>query len=209
MEKMKSIVFGIDPGLNNPAATKINPLNKTVTFYYFQNRQKDTMNIKYCSNSKWTFIPSCLGKLFDEGIPIVYSNTHTKVSERFGKYYKNVIKLLSVIPPNSNVIIEHYPLHIRKSSSMSVMIEIGAYIRMLLITRNCRLIEIPPSQIKKQFTGNGKSSKEEMYIKYKSLNYPSLYKLLGMDKTKYKKVPHPIEDIVDSFAIALCFFNCS
>jgi len=99
--------------------------------------------------------------------------------------------------------IEHYSFMSKNTNATSILIELGSLLRGLLLTRGHKILEIPPTTVKNMFSDSGRASKDDMYAAYlEFFHLPSLYSLLGL-KDNYTSVPHPIEDIVDSMAVAL------
>jgi Holliday junction resolvasome RuvABC endonuclease subunit len=62
-----------------------------------------------------------------------------------------------------------------------------------------------PTGIKKTFTGSGRADKMDMYKQYIQLGLPCLYNVFDItpqpDMKRSTKVPAPISDIVDAFAL--------
>lgn len=63
-----------------------------------------------------------------------------------------------------------------------------------------KFVTIPPTVIKKYFTGKGNSDKNKMEEAFKAKTGIDLYKILGKDRGK--SVISPVSDIVDAYAIA-------
>ena len=80
--------------------------------------------------------------------------------------------------------------------------ELGGCLRMKLCEQGHEILELAPTQVKKMFTGQGKSTKDDMYERFKEWSIP-LFDLLGLKESKYKHVPHPLEDMVDAIAVAI------
>jgi len=81
--------------------------------------------------------------------------------------------------------------------------EIGGIFRQHLYKKGIDFIEYPPKSIKKFFTGNGNASKYTMYLCFKRLDVVDLQDVLSIKVERASQIPHPVEDIVDSVAIAL------
>ena len=130
---------------------------------------------------------------------------------RFKRYEARLQKLESIIGYGDAVTvcgIEGYSYSSRPTQADSILKELGGCLRRDLCRLDYNITEIPPSTIKKYFTGMGNAKKLDMYKWWRNeYKLPCLYRLLGLcqeDKTLPEKdIPHPIEDIVDSFAVAL------
>ena len=95
------------------------------------------------------------------------------------------------------------------------MCELGGILRNAFLQQKWRFIEISPTSCKKEFTGFGNATKLDMYTTFKlcwadkcDLNIES-----WISKSKKKTtniVSHPLEDMVDSFALLKYMLqNCS
>jgi Holliday junction resolvasome RuvABC endonuclease subunit len=134
---------------------------------------------------------------------IVFGSHH-----QTNRYLSKVLKMMNCIGDNSQndtiVGIEGYAFSFgfHKTSSQSTLMELGGILRMYLSMYNHVITELSPSNVKKLFTGIGKSKKQDMYNCFQERFYlPKIEPLIGI-KTNFK-LSNPVEDIVDSFAIAI------
>ena len=66
------------------------------------------------------------------------------------------------------------------------------------------IVEIPPTTIKKMFSGSGRADKDIMYQTYRNkFGLPDIAAHIGLGGKVYKHVPHPVEDMVDALAVAV------
>jgi Holliday junction resolvasome RuvABC endonuclease subunit len=103
--------------------------------------------------------------------------------------------------------IEGYSFQSKGSSSVSILCELGGMLRSKFQQNHWRMAEIPPTVVKKEFTGNGLATKQEMFITFQTmwsnkcnLNIQQWFPTKVTDKS----IPHPLEDCIDSFALMRC-----
>jgi hypothetical protein len=106
--------------------------------------------------------------------------------------------------------IEGYSFGVSDSSSISTMCEVGGLIRWHLWKHGFAFVEIAPNTVKLLFTHFGSADKYMMWLRFLELqiihDLPLVLKFKKCSSdTKFvmssTKVPNPIQDIVDSFAI--------
>ena len=129
--------------------------------------------------------------------------------------------------------IEGYAFRQLNSSSFSKLCEAGGILRGLLLEANYHFVEIPPDVVKRTFVCKGGTTKLDMFHAWQerlALPDPSLQlgfkstvecidgdsneeeganeidELTGMpvNLEAKKKVPNPLEDLVDSFGVLMC-----
>ena len=125
---------------------------------------------------------------------------------RFRRYAAKIQKIAAIIGKvdNSVVGIEGYSLGGMGTSATSMLCELGGCLRMQLCELGQPIYEIPPTSIKKIFSKSGKADKDVMYKAFKGIyGLPDIHPMANLVEAKYKHVPCPINDIVDSFAVAL------
>jgi len=101
---------------------------------------------------------------------------------------------------NTRIYIEDYAYGMTNSSSMSVLHELGGALKYMLAKKNIPYEAISPSSAKKRFAGTGRASKLDMYTALQNLFPIPLWQIFG--KSPGPKLPNPIQDIVDAFALA-------
>jgi Holliday junction resolvasome RuvABC endonuclease subunit len=105
------------------------------------------------------------------------------------------------------IIIEGYAFS-AQSRSVTTLAECGGVLRHKLHRRGYEYEEVPPTVIKKFFTGKGNCTKEHMFLQYKNYikdwGLPDFHVELNFPENKNSKVPSPIDDLIDSHAI-VCY----
>jgi Holliday junction resolvasome RuvABC endonuclease subunit len=96
-----------------------------------------------------------------------------------------------------HVYIEGYAFSMAGSASMSKLAEVGGVLRYLFMKQGWAFSEIPPSRIKKHFTGDGRAKKAAMLQAYTDKHGLPLMN----DVLKIKSHQHPQEDMIDALAI--------
>jgi Holliday junction resolvasome RuvABC endonuclease subunit len=205
LASLTTVVFGIDMSLTNPGIAKIHPIHRTISLFYFRNRQKEHNSLTEITHPQscffgWNLQLTCIEEEKLQGPGSI------KVCNR---YLSKIMKILAVIGNNTHnnkiVGIEGYSFNSKMSSSFSTLMELGGCLRTALSLGQHRAVEITPTSVKKQFTGCGKVDKNGMYKAFQKTHYlPPLEKLIGIGDHEYCNTPHPIEDLVDAFAVALC-----
>ena len=131
-----------------------------------------------------------------------------KQTQKFEYLTSQIMKclLISAQPQDIFVIIEDYAYDILRNqptSSVTGLAEIGGVIRNKLLKSGISFSSVPPPSVKKNFTGKGGKSKQEMFDYFTKLTNISLEKLIPGSFNK--EIPNPHQDMVDSFAIAFPF----
>lgn len=193
--------------LSNPGLTKLDIGLETITFYFFRNRKCEHGTVLKISNPNslfynWTLRIICIEHFEDKELA-TFGSLH-----KSNRYLAKVSKLVSYIGENDGntiVGIEGYSFSFgfKKTSSQSTLMELGGIIRMLLSTRGHVTIELSPSNVKNLFSGIGNAKKIAMYKCYQTrFHLPKMELLIGL-KSDTNKLSNPIEDLVDSFAVAI------
>jgi Holliday junction resolvasome RuvABC endonuclease subunit len=132
---------------------------------------------------------------------------------RFERYEARLQSLLALIGNNAGnnkiVGLEGYSFYSKATQADTALKELGGCLRRSLCHLNHTIMEIPPSTVKKIFSGSGKANKNGMYKAYrKTYGLPDLFSLLNIaEEENYletdKPIPHPIEDVVDALAVSM------
>ena len=198
LAQLQKTVYGIDMSLTNPGLVKIDPSTHKVSLYYFRNRQIEHNALVRVSDHRSSFY----GWFWE-----VVCIEEEKDLSQYSRFSSKISKLMALIGDNFNktscVGIEGYSMNSRTGKSGTILMELGGCLRLALATYEHKWVEIPPRSVKKQFTGNGKADKNEMYQYYlQKYHLPELCNLIGL-KQIYKQTPHPVEDLVDALADGL------
>lgn len=118
------------------------------------------------------------------------------------------VRQVGCVPDNTVVGIEGYAFN-AQGCSMTRLSELGGICKHSLFRHGFAFVEYPPTHVKKMFCGKGNANKLEMCQWYhdKSAQRPSLFNLLGLRLSPKNKVPHPIEDLVDAFAVVVTTYR--
>jgi Holliday junction resolvasome RuvABC endonuclease subunit len=209
------VFFGIDMSVSNPGVCIFEPNTKYITLYHFRNRTREKSSCikKICHEHSlfrlWTLETVCIEHKSYEKLDIDLS--------RFKRFQTRIIKIISVLishgmnNPLIHMIggVENYIMNtnMKNTKADSDLKEIGGILRNYLYSaQNVHIMEIPPTSVKKLFSGSGKSSKYEMLQAYTHQWYlPDLYSMLNIQTPKQHSVivAKPIEDLVDSVGVAL------
>jgi hypothetical protein len=209
LRQERRIICGIDMSLTNPGLCLLNPVMKTIHLFCFRNRKKESSGLSYITHSSspfkdWTLEISVLEER-EEDQPSLFAFSLF----RFSRYEERLQKLLSLIGDNMKqdklVGIEGYSYNSKSTQADTFLKELGGCLRLSLCRMKHNIMEIPPSTIKKIFSTQGQSTKNDMYKAYQEKFYlPDLFSLMNIGKVEeFKDVPHPIEDLIDSLAVAL------
>lgn len=179
-----TVLLGLDLSYTAPGIV-VKEEDQYHAYFYMYRKRDSKVSV---SEGKFKLIPihTCLTDL--PSVMHRFNRIKTDISD--------IIKRHNV----TQVIIEGYAFGCKKSSSASHLYELGGIVRMKLFELGIPYTEIPPTQSKRNFTGFGKASKDDMwetFIKthHNTLELRTLFKVENVDKT------HPVEDIVDAIAL--------
>jgi Holliday junction resolvasome RuvABC endonuclease subunit len=205
------LFVGIDNSLLNPGVCTVDPIRKRISLYFWRNRRHDKTSAFARIHTPDSPFAAWLVETVCMEHTVVTTGTRT---ERYlAKTYKivSVVHNLQVLHPTATLIlaIEGYAYGAQHTTSSIALAELGGCLRMLLFLTlpHVRCIELAPTSVKKAFSGNGHATKDAMWVAFEALlgqhMQHSVYHMCGMAHTAYKHTPHPIEDLVDAFAITL------
>jgi Holliday junction resolvasome RuvABC endonuclease subunit len=122
------------------------------------------------------------------------------------RYETRIHSLLGIIGVNENnsvkLGIEHYAYSAGGTHSDSTLKELGGILRRQLCHSKHNIVEIVPSQVKRIFAQQGNAKKNDMYKAFLDIyKLPDLRPLMNVDIRK--NIMHPIDDMVDAFAVAM------
>lgn len=200
-------VAGIDMSLNNPGVCILKKSLRHIHFYFVRNRLKDTTAFEPILNpdsifDNWMIFYHCLEHDSSNSSlsPQDEKQTANSRASEYSARIKQLVAVLHVHRPDV-VAIENYSFH-ASGSSASKLYELGGCLRMFLNAFHYPMVEYSPTQVKKQFTGRGNATKSDMYRVYTdTYKMPDMYPTFSLRSDQ--SVPHPIEDLVDSFAVVM------
>lgn len=194
MNRTRKNYLGLDMSLCSPGVALITrefeddkEVSKTIELFFWQQR-KNQLGFSYSDDRiKISSFP------FDKK----GSETQKTTDIMFG--IESVLSDLN--PLETEVRIEGFAfgMNLTGSSSVTRLASVVGVVRHTLETKGFKTIVIvPPTRLKKLFAGSGKATKEGMVHKWLQLGFPDLKFIIG---TKHM-ADKPIEDIVDSYALA-------
>jgi Holliday junction resolvasome RuvABC endonuclease subunit len=134
------------------------------------------------------------------------------------EYYELITsKLMELILPRCQgrkclVVIENYAFNVikyKESTSVTGLAELGGVIRSKLWHAKLPFLEVPPTTIKKWFTGSGNADKVQMWKRFQEVLPKVLLKKWLPAPFPPNEIPNPHQDIVDAFAAAHSLHNLS
>ncbi len=205
LTNLNQVVCGIDLSLTNPGLCVINPSHRTIHLFSFRNR--------VCESNSNTLItdPESIFAGWLLKISVIESDQSSDKSYslfRFQRYQEKLQIMVALINYHCQshqriVGIEGYSYQSGAGEADTILKELGGCLRLLLCKEH-QMMEIPPATIKKLFSGKGHAKKPDMYQAYRNqYHMPDLFTLLHIKEPSSGKTPHPIEDLVDAFAVAL------
>lgn len=180
------VSVGIDLSLVSPGIVIRNGFSTHA--YFYANRKKDqNRSMKLEHNG---------GCFYLHPLPSCKSAPTTMI--RYTTIVNDIIKIITAYP-TTRIRLEGYAYNILSSSS-STLHELGGILKYQLHTHHRTWEEIPPTQLKKLFTGKGNATKNEMYQSFISKGQPDL--LTAFDFKPSKCIPNPVQDIIDAYALS-------
>ncbi len=225
-------VVGIDMSLNNPGMCIVCFTTKTIQLFGLRNRKCETATQRLIEDPESPFHKWLVQvNLIEQISPIASSNEaetstteETSSTVRMKRYDERVRVLCSIIGESNAktmIAIEDYAYKVRVRSKNNFqcgyteaqrkLTELGGILRWSLMQRGFNLYEIVPSKVKRLFSSYGGAKKFNMCNTYEDiLHMPSLYEMLNIKRRETSNsTPHPIEDMVDAFAVAISVMYCS
>lgn len=198
---MLPVLFvGIDLSLCSPAFTFLDPSLKQLHFCFYPQRLRDWTKNRLVVNSSWhggvklTFI--CLSKNLVKTDHLVrrYQTIVRELSEHISTY------LTLNGPRTVKIYLEGYAFAMNQPGTHKLH-ELGGCLKSELFDRGWEWDDVPPSRVKKLFSGKGNATKEEMHSAFVAQGFPNLLDLFTVKVGKDGNVPVPAQDIVDATAL--------
>lgn len=190
--------IGIDLSLTSPGLC-LNYENH-YEFFFFSHLKKHE---DFCYNKDNIYIHSVIYPIESNG---------DDLNKRVNKYYyivdniMNTIQIFAKDLDNIEIGIEGYS-YSSVGQGLTKLAELGGILRYEIFKNNFKLAELQPGEIKKHFTGCGNCTKFHMQKQFQSLNIIDFFRILDLKESKALNIPHPIEDLIDSFAIICLLKN--
>lgn len=186
------IHVGLDMSLRSPGICLIRDGCSDVFVMGFSSRKRDFQFTDICSDTKKN--PQ---KVFVTRYKYPDSS---KEWERIPYVVETILKWIEFqikkndVSEKVKVYIEGYAFS--KTSSMSILCELGGAIKYTMTKKGWPFVALSPSTVKKVFSGNGKASKLQMIAAYADKNMPPFHKILNTLEHQ-----HPHEDMIDAYAV--------
>jgi Holliday junction resolvasome RuvABC endonuclease subunit len=220
LRTVKRVVWGIDMSVQHPGMTRFDSITKTVKHYFIRTRDTERSahvlidDLESCFFG-WNFDWVCVDPPLESDIAKIGTFPRANRIHVVASLLVNIVNE----SPNQVVVIENYAFgkHSGKSqkfqkpsSSATLLAETGGYLRILLSLAGHTIVEMAISANKKLFSGCGDAKKEDMERAYIDIyKLPNFNGLIGLKKEEYASVPHPSEDIYDSFSLPVGYFYTS
>ena len=198
---MGHLFVGIDLSLRSPGLALYSPSTKRLWTYFYATREKD-IGRKFQTSCQWkggTFFST-------EAFPI--QTTNLSLLDKYSQITADILQTIQYhvnAEKSAKIRMEGYAFG-AKSSSVSKLHEIGGVLKYRLHLSGFTIDELPPTSLKKHFTGCGNASKKMMYEKFVELGFPALLAEFDMSSEK-EIVPNPVQDIVDACALISSLLN--
>jgi Holliday junction resolvasome RuvABC endonuclease subunit len=187
------MIAGLDLSINSPGLSIINTDGAIITSYFFPVLKR---HIGVSSESK----VQLLDKTYTYKISS-FCHQQLKKLNTFQKFHLIQKYILSVLKSNQikHIYIEGYAYDAKCSSATKIH-ELGGIMKYGLYENNITWSLLAPTSLKKQYTGSGRSDKFQMYKTFIDMGMPDLKHIFATQNCK--GIPTPVQDIVDSFALA-------
>lgn len=200
-------VFAFDMSKNSPSMTIFDQTQNTFEIIAFLQQVQQDKNMKEIDlkdhsfehnntryHVKLTLIP------FKEEKQIWIKND-LKNMEIYDLLTDRLLKYVKDKKENSIALIEQYAFNIQQSSSITGLAELGGVLRHKLFKAGINFEEIASTSIKSAFAKKGSATKWDMWNRFFQMTNIDLKKII---KGSWEKiVPHPAEDMIDSFALSI------
>jgi hypothetical protein len=196
-----TVIYGIDMSIENPSLTRIRWADRTILIVAYRNRvsEHNPLPKSWSWQNGWTVSYELRER------PDVRKDLSIHRFNRYQAWIQDLMTYVSLPVSASDIVaIEHYAFNAASTLATTLLYELGATLRMSLVQAGLSVVEFPPTTVKKLFCGNGRADKGDMYRMFESIGMPDPFGAIGLKASNmYSHVPHPVEDMVDSFAVAM------
>lgn len=191
------IIVGVDLSVSSPALCIIRTDSKTsgrdITWWVRPGRKRD-IPVQWKQGDD----------TFHIGFLLSWSDEKQEDEPSIAYHDRIALALVDRVPEHADWIgIETYLYSAQQTNCISILIEIGTLFRYHLWKKGLTPHELAVPTIKKAFTGSGRADKSDMEKAFRIQHHlPDLYQAMYYTRsTNPQTVKHPIEDMVDSYAI--------
>lgn len=164
---------------------------KTTVLWWTQRKRENALKERYRVSGKVSWIR------FEE----LKETDKTGCMGRALHIRRDIASVLSSMDPlQTRVQIEGYAFGSSDSGHASRLAELGGVVKSYLFEKGFAYTEVPPTSVKKFWSGSGRADKTDMIEAARTKGYP--IDELQRDMILKKVDDHPLEDIVDAIAIA-------
>lgn len=193
-------IVGIDMSLTNPGLCRLCPSLRRIHLYAFRNRVKERNTLTIVQSPGSAFDGWVLQTTVIEPWP---DSPFGSSLPRMDRFVSRVQSLVSLIGTEKTIVgIENYAFSVDPTPGDCLLKELGGILRYELCRLGHEIIEIVPSQVKAMFCKKGNATKQDMYAAF--LNQYKLPDFAALMTTGKRINSHPVEDMVDAFAVAVC-----
>lgn len=190
------ITVGIDLSLSSPGMCIFDPCAKIVYCFFLPSRRKDIPR-RFDCESPWSGGCQICVRVLKPYPPGVtgdqerYEHVTTELVERIKACHQTGVR--------TNIFMEGYAFGCRGSAHSYKLAELTGILKQNLFREGLTVVSVPPTQVKKSFSGKGSATKVEMYRVFHTRVDVDLLRRFEM--LQCKGVPNPVQDIVDAFAV--------
>lgn len=183
---------GMDLSLRCPSVAIVDrETGVTTVLWWTQRKREDVLNVRHTvsKNVWWVRFPTLV------------ETDATGCMGRATQMRNDIASVLSELEPSrTRVQIEGYAFGSSDSGHASRLAELGGVIKSYLFENKFKYAEVPPTSVKKFWSGSGRADKSEMIKTARTKGYP--VDEMQTDMLLKEVHDHPLEDIVDAIAIA-------
>lgn len=195
---MNKLFVGIDLSVRSSGLALYSPSEKKIWTYFYATRKKD-ISRTYQSVCSWQGNTAFSTEAFPRQL------SDMPLIEKYTQVTSDIIHTIQRHMVDRDAVfirMEGYAFGARSSSS-SKLHEIGGILKYRIHEKGYEMEELPPTSLKKHFTGLGNASKCEMYNRFVELGFPMLMSEFGFTEIDSDKgdIPNPIQDVVDACAL--------